>query len=91
MNKQDLVNSVAKAAGVSKASSNDAVNAVFNSIKQAVKKGNVVRIIGFGTFSTRKVPARTVRNPRNGSPVKVPACNRVKFSAGKELKDAANS
>jgi DNA-binding protein HU-beta len=91
VNKQDLVNSVAKATGVTKAAANQAVNAIFGSIKDALKKRKEVRIIGFGSFKTRKVAAKTVRNPRDGSPVKVPACNRVKFSAGKELKQAANS
>lgn len=91
MNKQDLINSVAKATGLSKAASAKTVDAFCDSIKKALKKGDEVRLIGFGTFKRRHVPAKTVRNPRDGSPVKVPASNRVKFSAGKDLKAAANS
>lgn len=91
MNKQELVSAVAKHSKQTKAASAAAVEAVLKSIKDALRKGEEVRLIGFGTFSKRKVSARTVRNPRNGQPVKVPATNRVKFTAGKDLKKAANS
>ncbi len=91
MNKQDIINSVAKSAKTTKAAATESVNAVFSSIKDALRKRKQVRIIGFGSFKTRHVPAKTVRSPRDGSQVKVPACNRVKFSAGKDLKEAANS
>ncbi|MFI4984288.1 MAG: HU family DNA-binding protein [Rickettsiales bacterium] len=91
MNKQDIINSVAKSAGLTKADAQRAVDAFCETVKKAMKKGEEVRLIGFGTFKTRNVPAKTVRNPRDGSPVKVKACTRVKFSAGKDLKDAANS
>lgn len=91
MNKQDLINSVAEAAGITKAAAAKAVEAFCASIKDAMRTGQSVRLIGFGSFTPRKVAAKTVRNPRDGSPVKVPACTRVKFTAGKELKDAANA
>ncbi len=91
MNKQDIINEVAKASNISKTSAAKAVDAVFSSIKKALKRGDEFRMIGFGTFKVRKVPAKTVRNPRDGSPVNVPASKRVKFTAGKELKEAANS
>lgn len=91
MNKQDMINAVANATEVSKAAAAKAIDAVFDAVKESLSNGEEVRIIGFGTFKVRRVQAKTVRNPRDGSPVKVPASNRVKFSAGKELKEAANS
>jgi DNA-binding protein HU-beta len=91
VNKQDIINSVAKSSNTSKAAATGAVNAVFSAIKEALRKKKEVRIIGFGSFKTRHVAAKTVRSPRDGSQVRVPACNRVKFSAGKDLKEAANS
>lgn len=86
-----MINKVASAMEVSKAQAAKAIDAVFDAIKDGLGDGKEVRIIGFGTFKVRRVQAKTVRNPRDGSPVKVPASNRVKFSAGKELKEAANS
>lgn len=91
MNKQDLINAVAKSANLTKAAAAKAVDAFCDAVKDAIRKGKEVRIIGFGTFKTRKAKAKTVRNPRDGSPVKVPASTRVKFSPGKDLKDAANA
>lgn len=91
MNKQDLINAVAKATGQTKAAAAGSVDAFCNAIKQAVSKGNEVRLIGFGTFVTKKVPAKTVRNPRNGQQIRVAARTAVRFRPGKELKDAANS
>lgn len=91
MNKQELINAVAKNAKQTKAAAAQAVEAFLKSVKDALRKGDEVRLIGFGTFKKTRVAARTVRNPRNGQPVKVPSTNRVKFSAGKDLKKAANS
>jgi DNA-binding protein HU-beta len=90
VNKQDIINAVAKATGQTKAAAADSVDAFCNTIKQAVSKGNEVRLIGFGTFTTKKVPAKTVRNPRNGQQIKVAARTAVRFRPGKDLKDAAN-
>ncbi|MCE2993544.1 MAG: HU family DNA-binding protein [Alphaproteobacteria bacterium] len=91
MNKQELINAVAKHSKQTKAASAQAVDAFLKAVKDCLRKGEEVRLIGFGTFKKTRVAGRTVRNPRNGEPVKVPATNRVKFSAGKDLKKAANS
>ncbi len=90
MNKQDLINAVADKTGASKAHANQAVDTVFESIAQALGNGDDVRIIGFGTFSVAERAARTGRNPRTGSPMKIAASRHPKFKAGKGLKDAVN-
>ena len=90
MNKQDLVNSVADASGLSKADAGKAVEAVFDSISKSLKKGTEVRLVGFGTFAVAKRKASTGRNPRTGEPMTIKASNQPKFKAGKALKDAVN-
>lgn len=90
MNKQDLVASVADKADISKAKAAEAVDAVIDSIKASLKKGNDVRLVGFGTFTVAKRAATTGRNPRTGEPIKIPASKQPKFKAGKELKEAVN-
>jgi DNA-binding protein HU-beta len=90
MNKQDLVASVADAADISKAKAALAVDAVIDAIKGSLKKGNDVRLVGFGTFSVAQRAATTGRNPRTGEPIKIPASKQPKFKAGKELKEAVN-
>ena len=90
MNKNDLVAAVSSAAGLSKADSAKAVDAVFSSIEGALKSGGDVRLVGFGTFSVGKRAATTGRNPRTGEPINIPASNQPKFKAGKGLKDAVN-
>lgn len=90
MNKQDLVASVADAADISKAKAALAVDAVIDAIKGSLKKGNDVRLVGFGTFSVAQRAATTGRNPRTGDPIKIPASKQPKFKAGKELKEAVN-
>jgi DNA-binding protein HU-beta len=90
MNKQDLVATVADAADVSKAKAALAVDAVIDAIKGSLKKGNDVRLVGFGTFSVAQRAATTGRNPRTGDPIKIPASKQPKFKAGKELKEAVN-
>jgi DNA-binding protein HU-beta len=90
VNKQDLVNEVAKHASITKAAAAAAVDAVLESIKQALSTEDTVRLINFGTFKKKRVQAKTVRNPRTGDPVKVPEHNRVTFSPGEEMKQSAN-
>lgn len=90
MNKQDLVANVAKQADLSKSKAAEAVDAVIDSIKKSLKKGDDVRLVGFGTFSVAKRAATTGRNPRTGEPIKIPASKQPKFKAGKELKEAVN-
>jgi DNA-binding protein HU-beta len=88
MNKSELVDAVASQAGLSKADADRALNAVTESIKKALKKGNVVSLVGFGTFKVTKRSARTGRNPQTGAALKIPARKVPRFTAGKALKDA---
>lgn len=87
MNKGDLVKVIADAAGVTNATANDTLNAVLESIRKALKKGDKVTLIGFGTFSTQKREKREGRNPSSGQKIKIPAKTVVKFKAGKELSE----
>lgn len=88
MNKTELVDAVASAADISKAAAGRAVDAVVDSVTGALKKGDKVTLIGFGTFEVRKRAARTGRNPRTGAEIKIKATNVPAFKAGKKLKDA---
>lgn len=90
MNKQELIGSVADATSLTKADAGKAVEAVFETISAALKKGDEVRLVGFGTFSVSKRKASTGRNPRTGEPMKIKASSQPKFKAGKGLKDAVN-
>lgn len=90
MNKQDLVANVADKADIPKTKAEAAVNAVIEAIKGSLKKGDDVRLVGFGTFSVAARAATTGRNPRTGEPIKIPASKQPKFKAGKELKEAVN-
>ena len=90
MNKNDLVAAVADSAGLSKADSAKAVDAVFDSITATLKGGDEVRLVGFGTFSVANRAASEGRNPRTGETIKIPASKQPKFKAGKGLKDAVN-
>jgi DNA-binding protein HU-beta len=90
MNKQELIGSVADTSGLSKGDANKAVEAVFDSITRALKKGDEVRLVGFGTFSVSKRKASTGRNPRTGERMTIKASTQPKFKAGKGLKDAVN-
>ena len=90
MNKNDLVATVASTTGISKADAAKAVDGVFSAITSALKKGQEVRLVGFGTFSVAKRAATTGRNPRTGATIQIPASKQPKFKAGKGLKDAVN-
>ena len=90
MNKNDLVTSVADEAGISKADSTRAVDAVFDSITSALKGGQEVRLVGFGTFVVTHRKASVGRNPRTGEKIQIKASNQPKFRAGKGLKEAVN-
>lgn len=90
MNKQELISSVADAAGLSKADAGKACEAVFDTISGSLGKGEEVRLVGFGTFSTSHRKASTGRNPRTGEPMQIKASTQPKFKAGKALKDAVN-
>lgn len=90
MNKNDLIGAVADASGLSKTQASSAVESVFDAISGALRKGDEVRLVGFGTFSVAKRKASTGRNPRTGEPMKIKASNQPKFKAGKGLKDSVN-
>jgi DNA-binding protein HU-beta len=90
MNKQELIGAVAEATGLTRNDAGQAVESVFDSISGALKKGDEVRLVGFGTFSVSKRKASTGRNPRTGEPMSIPASSQPKFKAGKGLKDAVN-
>ena len=90
MNKGDLINKVAEGANVSKAQATDALNAVLNGITDALKDGDKVTLIGFGTFSVSHREARNGRNPQTGETITIAAKNVVKFKPGKEISDAVN-
>ncbi|MDL2293255.1 HU family DNA-binding protein [Ruminococcaceae bacterium OttesenSCG-928-D13] len=90
MTKSDLVNQVAAAAELSKKDAEKAVNAVVDSITASLKKGDKVALVGFGTFETRKRPARQGRNPQTKEPMTIPATTAPAFKPGKALKDAVN-
>ncbi|MEN6319468.1 MAG: HU family DNA-binding protein [Syntrophaceae bacterium] len=86
MNKEDIINEVAKAT-CTKAEAVNAVNAFIEAIKKSLKKGNKVTLVGFGTFSVVKRSARTGRNPQTGKAIKIAAKKVPKFTAGKGLKE----
>jgi DNA-binding protein HU-beta len=90
VNKNDLVASVSETSGLSRADAAKAVDAVFVQITEALKGGNEVRLVGFGTFHVSKRAASEGRNPRTGAVINIPASNQAKFKAGKGLKDALN-
>ncbi len=88
MTKADLVEKMAKDAGVSKAAAGKALDSFIEGVVKSVKKGNKVALVGFGTFSVSKRKARTGRNPQTGKPIQIPARKVPKFSAGKTFKQA---
>jgi DNA-binding protein HU-beta len=90
MNKNELVESVVTATGLTKADAGRAVNAVFETITSTLQKGDDVALVGFGTFTVKLRPARTGRNPANGEPINIAAAKVPSFKAGKGLKDAVN-
>ena len=90
MNKSDLIDAIAKSADISKAAAARALDATVDTIKKALKKGDTVSLVGFGTFKVGRRAARNGRNPRTGATIKIKAAKVPKFSAGKGLKDAVN-
>ncbi|MHB1529333.1 MAG: HU family DNA-binding protein [Acidiferrobacteraceae bacterium] len=90
MNKSELIDKVAEEADLSKASAARAVEAVLAAITTALKTGDVVNLVGFGTFSVGLRPQRTGRNPRTGASITIAASKNPRFKAGKGLKDAVN-
>lgn len=85
MNKTDLINAIAAESGLSKADATRALNATTAAIANALKSGDKVALVGFGTFATSERPARTGKNPRTGEVLEIPAKTVVKFKAGSDL------
>ena len=90
MNNTELISAVAKATELKRSDADKAVNAVITAIQTSLKKGERVQLIGFGTFESKKRPARMARNPRTGEEIKVKASKAPTFKASKAFKDQLN-
>lgn len=90
MTKTELVDKIAAKAGITKAAAEKALGAFTSSVTDALRKGDKVALVGFGTFSTAKRAARKGRNPQTGKEIKIKASTAPKFKAGKSLKDSVN-
>ena len=90
MKKVELVEAIAKKAGLTKADAARSLDATLEAIGAALKKGDRVPLVGFGTFAVAKRGARTARNPRTGAAIKIPARKAVTFKAGTALKNKVN-
>lgn len=88
MNKAELIDAIASGADLTKADAKKALDAFIKSTTGALKKGDRVALVGFGSFSVAKRNARTGRNPQTGQPITIKAKNVVKFKAGSDLADA---
>lgn len=88
MTKADLVNAMAEKAGLSKADAEKSLKAFTDAVTEALKAGEKVALVGFGTFSVGERAARTGKNPQTGEQINIPAAKSPKFKAGKALKDA---
>jgi DNA-binding protein HU-beta len=88
MNRGEFVAAIADQSGLTKADADRALEAMFKTVKKALKAGDSVSLVGFGTFVVRKRAARTGRNPRTGDTIKIKASKVPAFKAGKALKDA---
>ena len=90
MNKSELIDQIAKSADLSKSAACRALDAAIAAVKTSLKQGDMVTLVGFGTFYVGKRAARSGRNPRSGAAIKIKAAAVPKFRAGKGLKDAVN-
>lgn len=90
MTKSELIAAIANKAGLSKSDATKALAATLESISEALKAGEKVALIGFGTFSVSSRAARTGKNPQTGEAIAIPASKAAKFKAGQKLKDAVN-
>lgn len=88
MNKSELIDAIAEAAGLTKAQAGKALDATVDAIGKALKEGDEVTLVGFGSFYVADREERTGRNPRTGETIKIAAAKQPKFRAGKSLKDA---
>lgn len=90
MNKVELVAAIVEKTGMTKKDAEKAVSAFVDTVVETVAKGDKVALVGFGTFESRKRPARVGRNPRTKETIKIPAATAPAFKAGKAFKDAVN-
>jgi len=90
VNKADLIDAIAESSDISKAAATRALDATISSITEALKSGDTVSLVGFGTFSVKDRAARIGRNPQTGEPINIAAAKVPGFKAGKALKDAVN-
>ena len=90
MNKSELIESIAQAADISKAAAERALDGTVAAITASLKKGDMVTLVGFGSFYVGERAARSGRNPRTGAAIEIKASKSPKFRAGKALKDAVN-
>lgn len=88
MNKSELIDAIAVSADISKAAAGRALDGAMDAVKKALKKGEIVTLVGFGSFYVGKRAARVGRNPRTGAAIKIKAAKVPKFRPGKGLKDA---
>jgi DNA-binding protein HU-beta len=91
VNKSQLIDQMASSADISKAAAGRALDSFINSVSGALKEGDSVALVGFGTFSVRERAARTGRNPQTGAAIEIAAATIPAFKAGKSLKDAVNA
>ena len=90
MNKAELIDAIATSARITKADAQRALDATIENVTKALKKGDKVSLVGFGTFSVAKRAGRTGRNPQTGKPIKIAAKRVAKFKAGIELAKTVN-
>jgi DNA-binding protein HU-beta len=90
MNKADLVNSLAENTGMTKTKSNEVIDVIVSTISEALKSGDKVTLVGFGTFTTTQRDARKGRNPKTGEVIEIPAKRVAKFKAGADLTKSVN-
>jgi len=90
MNKSELIDAIAAASGLSKADAGRALDGFTSAVTGALKGGDSVSMVGFGTFAVKHRAARSGRNPRTGETIQIKASNNPSFKAGKALKDAVN-
>ncbi|WP_344797701.1 HU family DNA-binding protein [Litoribacillus peritrichatus] len=90
VNKSELIEAIAESADINKAEAGRALDATISAITGALKEGDQVALVGFGTFAVKDRAARTGRNPQTGAPIEIAAAKIPGFKAGKALKDAVN-
>ncbi|MDR1982229.1 MAG: HU family DNA-binding protein [Holosporaceae bacterium] len=90
MNKSELVDAISKSSGLTKSDSEKAINSLITSVEGALKKGDDVTLVGFGSFSVKKTAGRSGRNFKTGATINIPPRKSVRFKPGKNLKDSVN-